>query len=273
MATKTLSPDLAVRIAWALTGEWSETPSVREEATVAKARVKALEDLAQASDDPQEKEYVPKAVDHIKASQRSLANVYAARKLNFEEAQKMRASQMQQIESYSRLTANWQSAWPRVMSVGLGGSAGALTLTDLLKETFKSVNPAVLQALLFVIGATLLYLLNEFFVLPWVRRRIMMENVRWDYDRNLYYDQFVDRTKGALISLYLDVDRAHLKSFGSPYDPNANAAQIVTGALAGVPSTMCPKVHPHMNQGVITPNLWSMCETGQGKEDCPHWDK
>lgn len=271
MSTKLLPPDLAVRLAWSLTGEWSETPEIRDAATLAKDRLKALKETAQTSPDPKEKDYVPKAIDYIRACQRSLATINAARNLNFGEVKEMRDAQRENIEAYSKLTANWQSAWPRLASVGIGGSAGAITLVDLVKPYYPAVNPA----LMFVLGAGILYVANEFFVLPLVRRRLMLERVRGDYDRDLYYGQFVQRTRAALISLYLDVDRAHAHpdSFGSPYDPQADPAKIVEGALGGVFPVLCPKVHAHMNDGLITPNLWSMCETGVGVEKCRHWAK
>ena len=71
----------------------------------------------------------------------------------------------------------------------------------------------------------------------------------------------------------MDIDRAHLKAYQTLYDPQADPATIVDGALGGVFPILCPKVHAHMSQGLISPNLWSICETGVGKEKCPHWAK
>lgn len=272
-STEILPPGLAVRLAWDLTGEWSETTAVQDRAKIANSRLAALADQALNGPDEDEKKYVPQAVKYIYSCQRSLAAIYASRKLNFEEVRQMREAQRESIEAYSKLTANWQSAWPRVVSVGIGGSAGALTLVDLAKGYFPSINPAVLQAYMFIIGAGVLYLVNEFIVLPWVRRSLMMERVRGDYDRNLYYAQFIERTRSALVSLYEDVDRVHQKVFRSPYEPQPDVTKIVDGVLAGVLPTMCDKVHDHMHRGLATPNLWSICETGTAKESCPNWTK
>lgn len=41
--------------------------------------------------------------------------------------------------------------------------------------------------------------------------------VQQDYDRNLYYEQYMSRVAMTLTSLYLDLDRIHQVVFGAPY--------------------------------------------------------
>jgi len=100
-----------------------------------------------------------------------------------------------------------------------------------------------------------------------------MENIRMDYERNLYYAQYVQRSKAALISLYQSVDRHHRTVFKEFYDPKADPTTIIEEVLGGIGPTMCKYVTDHMNANVITPDLWSICETGLENEikKCPHW--
>jgi hypothetical protein len=106
-----------------------------------------------------------------------------------------------------------------------------------------------------------------------VKKLLQNDNIRADYDRNLYYEQYYERSRNALVSLYIALEDRHLAFFKNKYDENADANSIVKSSLEGASSTMCQHVYKHMNEGKITPNLWPMCETGQGVQSCSWWKK
>lgn len=110
-------------------------------------------------------------------------------------------------------------------------------------------------------------------MVPLVKHFKMKDIMKRDYDRNLYYDQYLERSKLVLYSTYRDLERLHTSIFGRPYDETDEVTVRSLGAsiIAGAESTMCDHVQRHMLRGIITVDLWSMCETGEGKENCRYW--
>ena len=110
-----------------------------------------------------------------------------------------------------------------------------------------------------------------------MRKRTQYLYVKEDYDRDLYYDQYITRVGTTLVSLYRDIDRIHKNVFGKKYPVEAgeSAETIVKNLLAGVSPSFCPKLQKHMHKKMITPDLWTLCETGNGEviKECPLWDK
>jgi hypothetical protein len=112
-------------------------------------------------------------------------------------------------------------------------------------------------------------------IVRFTRRRQQQLYLEQDYERNLYYDQYVTRVRTALFSLYLDLDRIHANIFGQSYPINSgqSAQDIVEEVVKGIRSTMCPYVHKHMKEHRIIPTLWPRCETGgEGARHCPLWE-
>ena len=107
-----------------------------------------------------------------------------------------------------------------------------------------------------------------------MRERTQLLYVHQDYERNLYYEQYVSRVAITLTSLYLDIDRIHQTVFGAPYPVAVgDATSIVEDLLRGVRPTMCKHAHKHMRAGIITPGLWTLCETGGlPATQCRHWE-
>ena len=96
-----------------------------------------------------------------------------------------------------------------------------------------------------------------------------------DYERNLYFEQYVTRVCTTLTTMYSDIDRIHKRIFGDSYPlPDEKEAQIIKDTLKGVRHTMCHHAHKHMREGKITPKLWPLCEAGgKSAENCAHWEE
>src|SRR4030042_1360931 len=87
--------------------------------------------------------------------------------------------------------------------------------------------------------------------------------VRQDYERSLYYEQYIARTAMILTSLYKDINRIHKNVFGKPYPIDAGKEkEIIEDMMRGVNTTFCPYVHKHMKERKITPELWAQCKAG-----------
>lgn len=243
----------------------------RDEAQSAKQILMDLEQKGKMSKDPKEQDYVSCAIALIRTSERSLQTIIESRNLNFKEANALREQSQQNILYYSQFTGNLQSLVPRLGSMTVAGVGGGITLADLFNKVFPALGDYTLP-LIIAIGAAIGYLVHGLIVVPIVKRKLQMENVKGDYDRNLYYDQYIERTKNALIGLYIALENCHTTYFEQKYNQSGDASQIVKGVLQGVYPTLCPYVHKHMREGRITPDLWSKCETGQGITYCPLWE-
>ena len=107
-----------------------------------------------------------------------------------------------------------------------------------------------------------------------MRRGKQLLYVRQDYERGLYYDQYLSRVAVALTSLYLDLDRVHKNVFEQSYSIEGDVKTIITSMLEGVRPTFCEYIHKHMHERKISPELWSLCETGRtaAVEKCLFWE-
>ena len=98
-----------------------------------------------------------------------------------------------------------------------------------------------------------------------------------DYERGLYYDQYVRRVAEILLGLFLDLERIHRRVFQDNFETDMTPAaveKIVKGTLAGVRPTLCRYTHKHMRENKITPELWTLCESGnlEAVGMCPLWE-
>lgn len=67
-----------------------------------------------------------------------------------------------------------------------------------------------------------------------------------------------------MVNLHNDIDRLHEADFGNtfPIGENEDVAKIVDDLFQGAQPTMCRNVHLHMKAKIISPNMWTVCETG-----------
>jgi hypothetical protein len=269
--TALLPPVTAVRMTWALTGKFSNDPSSVSMALYAEDTLKRIEDdaLAQGAN-AKEKSYIISATATMKASLRSLDTAYKGRDLNFKENEKLREAYLESVKdslSFGTKAQDFLKSLPTMTIVGAGGS---VTVTQALNITDSRLVWAI--GLVFV---ALGYLINLLFE-RLSRSRKQMLYVSQDYERNLYYDQYVTRISNILRGLFTDLERIHKQVFGEYYesaDPtflDNSTREIMTG----VRSTFCPYVHKHMRNKVITPELWADCESGHSDaiRMCPYWE-
>ncbi len=273
MAKTTLLPTAtAVRIVWAMTGKSSNDAPSRTMATYIEDVLKHIEDQAQAQGiNPKEKSYVTSAIVTMKVSLRSLDIVYKGRTLNFKENEELRTAYLMSVKeslSFGDKAQDLLKSLPTMTIVAAGGVTVA-------QRAMEDASKTILWGVGLVLAA-LGYLVNFLFV-RWSSRRTQMLYVTQDYERGLYYDQYVSRVTDILIGLFLDLERIHKRVFQESYETDTNPSAlegIINEILVGVHSTFCPYAHKHMRDKKITPKLWPLCESGNAEavRKCKRWE-
>lgn len=275
--TVLLPPATAVRMTWALTAEFSGDDLSRRTVELVRAGLEDIRQRALKHTNPQETEYVVCAIATMDAARRSLETVYKGRELSFAENEKLRTTYLDAVRQgleFGNKAQDAIKALPAMVVTGAGGSLGAISLQQ------GATNPW--WAAIAGLGAGALgYFINQWIV-NWSRKRTQALYVDQDYERTLYYDQYIRRVSEILTFLHVDLDRLHANTFGGGYaipaTPGAPAGmlakipsdQIVSEMLAGVRPTFCVNVHKHKKEGKITPGNWTICETGSPEaiKDC-----
>ncbi|HXF83917.1 MAG TPA: hypothetical protein VNK49_00870 [Anaerolineales bacterium] len=259
-----LSPATALRIVWAQMGIFSDDDHSKQTAQEADAILKNIEERSRKNE--KEHRYISSAIGAMKASLRSLDIIYKSRQHNFAETEKLRNLYMQSITDSLEFGKKAEDLFKSLPTMTIT-AAGGITLGELL-----NLSSGYVWALALGLGAAG-YLINLWFVTR-SRKQTQMELIQQDYERNLYYKQYIDRVSTVLISLYTDLDRLHTNVFGAPYPlKNKDLGALVNEILSGVRPTFCPLVHEHLRAGKVTPELWALCETGAEEvvRHCPHW--
>lgn len=268
-ATALLPPVTAVRMVWALTGAASNDTYSQLHASVVEEALKNIAE--QAKSDELENKYAISAIATMNANRRSLDVVYKGRQLNFEENEKLRKTYLDSVQESLDFGKKAQDVLKSLPAMTVTGAVG-VTLGDWLGAS--TVQMWAIGLGLAAVG----YFINVIVVRS-ARKRTQRLYVQQDYERSLYYDQYIRRVTMILTSLYRDLDRIHKNVFGTSYPiDQATPEIIVEDLLKGAHPTFCVHIHECMrNEKIrdeITDRLWPLCETGKAasKEDCAHWD-
>jgi hypothetical protein len=283
-ATSILPPSQAVEIAWGLSNQFSEDCRAQLQAEKARTHLERVIESPKGEGADEEKRYVAGTQGLIDGALRTLHIIVAGRDLNIKDLDQLREKKQENIEAFARLSGNLQSMGSRGMTTLFAGTVGGVGLAEALSRwtAIKEIDVAVIQGLAILAAGALGYGIHEFIIAPVVRRVLTRELIKKDYDRTLYFDQYYQRCRWALESLYEQVEDWHKKVFGARHAPETNAKEVVSHVLQGGQSTFCPWVHKHVKKGWIKgwiePDLWSLCETGGTRlklveKHCPVFDK
>ncbi len=263
--TSVLPPITAVRMVWARTGMFSDDAKYNNLAVLVEAELKDIKARVEQGDKKKEKEYVYSALAAMEATLRNLAVIYKGRELNFQENEKLRATYLESIRENLDFGNKAKDFLKSLPAMSIGG-AGSITVA-------KSLGSDIPSWALGIAVTGLGYVINMI-IIKCMRRRKQMLYVKQDYDRNVYFDQYVSRVETTLTSMYLDMDRIHRNVFGQTYPVDTEVNEIVEEMLKGVRSTSCKFIYKHIYENKITPELWSLCETGDGAvvKQCKFWE-
>jgi len=267
--TKLLPPPTAVGMAWALTGDFVNNPESKDIASAARKIIDNIKEQAE-QENSQEQEYVIGAIVVIEATMRTLDTIYKGRELNFKENDKLRDINLNNIQEALQFGKSAKDFLKSLPTMAIASGAGVITLNQLVSSLPSWVLWSVGLGM-----AGVGYFVNLGFV-RWSTAMKQRLYIKQDYERDMYYQQYLWRVRTSLINLYAAIDRLHKKYFGEHYllEASEDAFKVVEGILEGAMPTMCEHVHEHMKDGRITAELWARCETG-GKpaQECKHRGK
>lgn len=210
----------------------------------------------------------------LDASERTIHTIVKGRDQNFEQTDSLMKTQIANIESSARLTADLHSAIPRLFVSGSGAVAPIL-INYILQMTINYTIPIEVLAAAATIAAGAFFGLYQWQVVPRNIKKTQAEIIYNDYRRGIYYRHYIDRVVSALGSLFNQALSTYEIVYGEPYNTKysneENKQQVIWTALGGkkgIYGGLCKKMDSHYHKNVITPENWASCETGQGCEDC-----
>jgi hypothetical protein len=281
-----LSPELAVRNVWARTLQLSSKEALQagEEAKRAKTQMDAILKKVHGDD---ETRYVNEVYSAIESTFRTLATARNRLEVDFEEVDKLREKIKTDLENTTTFTSDLQSLIPRITAMTFGGTlTGWAFLANVLQWVFPTSADieTIVLPLVLAFGAGIGYVLHWAFVVPVQARKTRYQLVRADYDKIMYYELYLKRSKSALVNLYNTVNQLYKDIFGSDYYTRIDADKVVTDVLTGMSMIgfMCPLIRKHIEElkpswrkrEYIDPDTWVKCETGgEIAEKCDHRKK
>lgn len=271
MSKTTLLPTVtAVRWVWAMTGKFSNDESSRTSALYVEDTLSQIEKEAQETTIPEEKSYVTAAVATMKSSLRNMEIAYKGRTLNFDENEKLREAYLESVTesvSFGKSAKDFLTSLP---AMTIGGASGITVVQALIPD----ISGVALWAIGLAASAAG-YLVNLWFV---GRSRQIKQKlyVLQDYERGLYYEQYLSRARESLFGLFQDLERIHKQVFQENYETDTDPSKVwgkIDNILAGAHSTWCPYVHQHMKDKKVVPENWTLCESGNSEaiRKCQFW--
>lgn len=298
--TSLLPPTAAVQMVWARTGKFSKDESLRLPSSLAEAGMENVRALT-SERNGKEKEYIARTMAAMDACSRSIHTIYKGRELNFEENKMLRGSYLESVKESIDFGNKLKDLWKSLPTMTFGAVSGAAIFEKYVKPSLERVaeelaeelpdesatlflekfteDSALLLWILVVLGIVIGYIINDLVIVKWTRKRKQMLYVIHDYERNIYYESYLNHVAALLKSLYRDVDQIHGEVFREPYlkeeeeEKEKKINEIVSNLIDEARPKRCKHIYKHMKEKKITPGLWILCETGY-KEDlerCPHW--
>ena len=265
--TQLISPRGAIDIAWASTNDLSTNPKISGNAERVKKRMDDIIEIAYKGNNMKEKEYINSVYMAIESTYRSLATITNGRNNNYTEINTVRDQQAKDMQSYASFILTLQSTIPRIAEMTIGGIASGTLFGPYFIRMFPSLGDSAFHISV-ALGAVIFYLVSEFYINPRLAKRKLRSIIQLDYDKDLYYQQYLNRIKEALISLYDQVENLHVKNFKIKYNEEKNSETEVDDLLKGLDTTMCENVVTCMENEKITPDNWAVCESGETKDSC-----
>jgi hypothetical protein len=259
MNTELLPPKIAVQMVWSLTERFHKEGEPKISADKTESLLTDI--LNQATGD--EKHYVERTMTAMYATLRSLDTIYRGRELNFKENEQLRQTYLDAIQSNIEFGTRVTDYLKTIPTMVLG-STGATALV----ENYLKIVDIKLLTICGLFFAAFFFFIHFSFV--WLTRDHKLKNyVAQDYERNLYYVQYLHRISKIFLNLYDEINQIHFDIFGSNY-PEKNNSNIIERFKELYP-TFCPYIYKHMNEKKIKPWFWVNCETGldETTEKCP----
>lgn len=258
-----LPPEMAVRMVWSLTDKFhnKDIPEVSSQMT--ETLLTDIKTRAVGKD----KEYVDRVIATMYAALRNLGMIYRGRELNFTENERLRLTYLEAVQKNIEFGKNAWDYLKTIPAMTVGG-AGSVTVAEIIFKTFD-IKFLVIVGLFFAAVGFMVHLIY----IRLTRNLKLKLYVRQDYERTLYYEQYLNRVLDVLNSLNKELNQIHQDVYGNQQPPTSDNIKKynIKDFLSGVHSTFCENTHKYMSQKTIKPDNWARCEAGFEKatDECP----
>jgi hypothetical protein len=278
-------PNEVMHWAWSLTVVHSgtkERAEVTQQEKEIRTRMSEVRTKVQKKGTPDE-QYVEAVFNAVDSCYRTLLVIIRGRDTNFKETDSLTEMYIKNNESISSFTLNLQSAFGRVAGMTFGGTSATAIVMTLFPDLPVWVFPLTLSAM----GA-ISYALYELFVTPWKQRKNMAARIKNDYQRDIYFQQYVRRCRDALVGLLMETFSIYKQVYGVHYNDSfeniqtrrksaEKAVDYVLGSL-GL-NYCCEDIHDCYDKKLfledksIDRGRWATCESGEGNKYCSIYKK
>lgn len=225
--------------------------------------------IAEKGSDEKEKTYIRSAYAAIESAYRSLITITNGRNNSYNEIRELSKQHSEDIESLATFSLSLRGALPKIAEMTIGGVSVGTLFNELFAGTFPSLGSSAFLIFL-ALGAAIAYVISELIINPKIVKRKQNTLIQLDYELNLYYQQYLRRSKKALIALYEYVESLHATNFSKKYNGNTDAKSEVDKLFAGIDPTMCKHVSKCFDKKNINHKNWAICESGETAEKCEH---
>lgn len=222
--------------------------------------------------EPEDLEYLRRILPVMVSSLRSLHTIYQGREVSFNEIKKIRDAIGADIDEKKTLGTNIKSFITKLPGMSAGGITGYL-----LAEEYLFCYGDWMKYLIAIIAAGLGYLV-QLGMMTWYQRKKRWNSIRLDYERNLFYLQYIERIRETLGTTYMIIHKIHHVVYSEngdytkPIKDEIN--DIINNIISGIEPKYCRYIHYHMNidtrwwhypyfMKYTKINRWPLCVTGE----------
>ena len=279
-------PNEVMHWAWSLTIVHSGTKKraeVEEQEKMIRTRMSDVRTKVLEGDNAQDKKYMNAVFSAVDSCVRTLLVIIRGRDKNFEETDSLMEMYIKNNESISSFTLSLQSAFGRFAGMTFGGTSATAIVMTLFPNLPVWVFPLTLSAM----GA-ISYALYEVFVTPWKLKKNMIARIKNDYQRDIYFQSYVNRCRDTLVGLLMNTFTIYKQIYEVHYDDSFDnietqrkfANNAVNDSLGSLGlKYCCEDIHDCYEKKVFLTNesiergRWATCESGEGNEKCPIFQK
>jgi len=279
-----ITPMMGVGLAWALTGGFTKLSAVPKDQTdspeqggssqslVDKKSIQTNTSKAETilgdflllagarETAPEVKEDLLESITAIQMSVRNLGTIYSGRELNFQQNDKFRKAYLDSITEDIKFGDNirdYVKTLPNMIVAG-GGGLGI----SLLAKSYLGFTANTLDILLIAIIFAVLGFFGSWIIRKWSVQKKIRQFMWQDHERNIYYEQYLNRASIELTNLYRVLLNIQKKRTAEKNTELSVAEETeVKKLLASLYPTSCKGVDTCIYHWLYDPLIWTQCET------------
>jgi hypothetical protein len=280
-----ISPMMGVRLAWALTGGFVKLSAVPEDKTNSTAQegssskssvdknsiqtntskaetiLQGFLTIATAKETPADvKEELLESITAIQMSVRNLGTIYNGRELNFQQNDKLREAYLTSITediTFGDSIRDYAKTLPSIIVAGGGGLGISIIAQQYLGFAIRDPDILIIAILCAVLGFFASWIIRK-----WGFGKKIRQFMWQDQERNIYYEQYLNRASVELTNLYQVLSGIKKKCpVGTLPDLSDGEKKELKNLLTSLYPTTCDSVATCLYHWLYAPIIWTQCET------------